>query len=36
MRLIRKKEHGVAAVEFLATIPVLLIILAGITEIGNA
>ncbi|WP_367987178.1 TadE/TadG family type IV pilus assembly protein [Vibrio sp. NTOU-M3] len=30
------KQQGVAAVEFLITIPVLLTILIGITELGNA
>ncbi|MGD8109764.1 TadE/TadG family type IV pilus assembly protein [Vibrio sp. TRT 21S02] len=32
----QRKEHGVAAVEFLITIPVLMVILVGITELGNA
>ncbi|MGF1741211.1 pilus assembly protein [Vibrio profundum] len=36
MKLYRKGQQGVAAVEFLITLPVLFILLAGITEIGNA
>ncbi len=33
--ILRKKQQGVAAIEFLITIPLLLLFLVGLTEIGN-
>ncbi|WP_047048590.1 TadE/TadG family type IV pilus assembly protein [Vibrio mexicanus] len=33
--ILRKKQQGVAAIEFLITIPILLLFLVGLTEIGN-
>ncbi|MGC9458681.1 TadE family protein, partial [Vibrio genomosp. F10] len=33
---IQRKQKGIAAVEFLITVPILVLIIGGVTEFGNA